>query len=255
MRILSLNVNGLRSAAAKGFFTWLPRQRVDVACLQEIRADLEQLEPKIARPRGWHCHHHPAEKKGYSGVAIYSRQAPLRVRHGLGVPELDREGRWLEVDFERLTVVSLYVPSGSSGEERQRFKLAALAELTRQLDRRLASGRQYVVCGDFNIAHTPMDIENWRSNQKNSGFLPEERAWLDELLAEGRWVDAFRRLNRNPREYSWWSNRGNAWANNVGWRIDYQLVTPGLAPRLTAARIHRDHRFSDHAPVLIDYAL
>jgi exodeoxyribonuclease III len=255
VRIVSSNLNGLRSAGEKGYFTWLARQKADVVCLQETRADPAAVDKKLAAPRGWICHHHVAEKKGYSGVAIYSRVAPDRVVTGLGHADIDREGRWLQFDFGALSVVSLYLPSGSSGEPRQTFKYDVMRRLAAHLAKLRRDGRDYVVAGDWNIAHRQIDIENWRSNQKNSGFLPEERAWLDALLAPDGWVDAFRVVNDQPREYTWWSARGNARANNVGWRIDYQIVTPRLGARVKAASIYRARAFSDHAPLIVDYDL
>jgi exodeoxyribonuclease III len=253
MRILSLNCNGIRSAARKGFYPWLARQRADFVCLQEVRAGATELAAAPFRPAGWHCEYLSAEKKGYSGVALYARAQPDRVVRGFGSREFDGEGRYLEAEFGRLSVVSVYLPSGSSSPERQLAKFRFLAEFRRHLERLRRRGRDYVLCGDFNIAHRIIDIRNWRSNQKNSGFLPEERAWLDELFGDGGYVDAFRVVNDKPDQYTWWSNRGQAFAKNVGWRIDYQVVSASLQAGVRRARIHTATRFSDHAPLIMDY--
>jgi len=255
MRVISLNLNGIRSAARKGFYAWLRRQRADVVCLQEIKAQVDQLNDRQFWPPSFRCYYHPAEKKGYSGVALYARREPDEVIEGLDWPEFDAEGRWLEARFGKLSVISLYLPSGSSSELRQQVKFDVMARLTPYLERMRADGREYVICGDLNIAHTKADIKNWRGNQKNSGFLPEERAWLDKLFGPLGWVDAFRVVNQKADEYTWWSNRGQAWDNNVGWRIDYQVVTPGLRERIRDASIYRNKRFSDHAPLIVDYEL
>lgn len=253
MRIITLNVNGIRSAARKGFFEWLATQNADFVCLQEIKAQNHQLEDALFHPEAYHCHYLPAVRKGYSGVGLYVRTRPDRVIEGIGWDDFDAEGRYLEVQVGSLSVVSLYLPSGSSGPERQAVKFDFMARLTAFLQSCRESGRDYILCGDWNIAHKPIDLKNWRSNQKNSGFLPEERAWMDQVLDENAWVDAFRAVNTDAEEYTWWSNRGQAWAKNVGWRIDYQVVSPGLKSRVRQAAIYKDERFSDHAPLLIDY--
>jgi len=253
MRVISLNLNGIRAAARKGFYAWLRRQRADVVCLQEIKAQVDQLGDRQFWPPSFRCYYHPAEKKGYSGVALYARREPDEVIEKLGWEMFDTEGRWLEARFGDLSVISLYLPSGSSSEQRQQVKFDIMARLTPYLERLRRDGREYIICGDWNIAHTKADIKNWRGNQKNSGFLPEERAWLDQLFGPMGWVDAFRVVNQNADEYSWWSNRGQAWAKNVGWRIDYQVVTPGLRDAIRDASIYRTKRFSDHAPVIVDY--
>ena len=254
MRVCSFNANGLRSAASKGFFDWFAGQGIDFLCVQETRAQEHQLADAVFRPGSYHAAFREATtKKGYSGVAVYSRQAPDELRTGLGWGLFDDEGRYLEARFGELSVVSLYLPSGSSGEMRQGFKFEVLRWFRPLLKQWLASGRDYVVCGDWNIAHTAKDIRNARANQKNSGFLPEERAWMDALVEDG-WVDAYRRLNPDGQDYTWWSQRGQARAKNVGWRIDYQLVSPGLAARLAACAIHPEPRFSDHAPFVVEYA-
>ena len=255
MRVISLNLNGIRAAARKGLYAWLRRQRADVVCLQEIKAQVDQLDDRQFWPPSFQCYYHPAQKKGYSGVALYARREPDEVIEGLGWPDFDAEGRWIEARFGKLSVISLYLPSGSSSELRQQVKFDIMARFTPYLEQLLRDGREYIICGDWNIAHTKDDIKNWRGNQKNSGFLPEERAWLDLLFGDMGWVDAFRVVNQNADEYTWWSNRGQAWAKNVGWRIDYQVVTPGLRDRIRNASIYRSKRFSDHAPLIVDYDL
>ncbi|MEN8259813.1 MAG: exodeoxyribonuclease III [Pseudomonadota bacterium] len=253
MRIITLNVNGIRAAEKKGFFRWLPRQDADIICLQETKAQTEQLKADVFWPQNYHCFYHEAEKKGYSGVAIYSRREPDRVIQGLGWNATDGEGRYIEAQFENLSVVSLYVPSGTSSAERQAVKFDFLERFMPYLGQCAASGRDFIFCGDWNIAHTKMDLKNWRANQKNSGFLPEERAWMDTLFNSEEWVDAFRAVNQEPEQYTWWSNRGQAWSKNVGWRIDYQVVSACLKDTISSASIYKEERFSDHAPLTIDY--
>jgi exodeoxyribonuclease-3 len=253
LRIITINVNGIRAAARKGMFRWLSRQRADVVCLQEIRAQESQLDEGIYRPNIFHCHYAYAERKGYSGVAIFSRRRPDRVVEGLGWPRFDAEARYVEAQYPGLSVVSLYVPSGSSGDERQAVKMRFLAAFQDRLRALRNKRREYLICGDFNIAHQAIDLKNWRSNQKNSGFLPDERAWMDGLFGPLGFVDAFRRVNSEAEQYTWWSNRGQAWTKNVGWRIDYQVATPGLGSTARAARIYKRQRFSDHAPLIMDY--
>ena len=255
MRVITLNVNGIRSAAAKGLFPWLAQQQADVICLQEVRAREEQFAGHEISLPGYHAAYYPAERPGYAGVALYSRAAPERVVRGFGVREFDGEGRYLEAQFPGLAVVSLYLPSGSSGPERQKSKdrfLKAFLPHLRALRRRR---RQYILCGDWNIAHREIDLKNWRANRKNSGFLPHERAWLDELFDEVGYIDAFRSVNPQAEQYTWWSNRGQAWAKNVGWRIDYQIASPRLAGAARSAQIFKDQRFSDHAPLIMDYEI
>jgi exodeoxyribonuclease-3 len=256
-RILTLNVNGIRSAGAKGLFRWLPKADADVVCLQEVKAHEADIPDAWRFPDDLHGHFHCAQKKGYSGTALYSKKPPLRVSTGFGVPEFDEEGRYVQAEFRSVTVVSVYFPSGSSGPHRQaskyRFLDAFLPHLQRLYGEAAASGREVILCGDVNIAHREIDLKNWRSNQKNSGFLPEERAWLTRVFEDLGWVDVFRRLDPRPEQYTWWSNRGQAWAKNVGWRIDYQIATPGVAARAKRAEIYKARRFSDHAPLSIDY--
>jgi exodeoxyribonuclease III len=253
MRIITLNCNGIRSAASKGFKPWLARQKADVVCLQEVKAHWDDLPDELRSPKGWHAYYACAEKKGYSGVAIWTRKAPDEVVCGLGVPEIDRDGRYIEVRFGNLCVASVYVPSGASSEAALARKFHFMEHATPLIAKRRASGLEYVLCGDWNVAHQPIDLKNWRSNQKNSGFLPEERAWLTTLFDDAGWVDVFRRLDPRPEQYTWWSNRGQAWQNNVGWRIDYHIATPGIGRTATRAQIYLTKRFSDHAPLIIDY--
>lgn len=256
MRIISFNANGIRSAASKGFFDWLQAQKADVTCVQETKAQEEQLTDPKFKPDGHHCFYRDATtKKGYSGVAIYSKREPDEVRTSLGWAPFDEEGRYIEARYGNLSVVSLYVPSGSSGDERQGFKFEVLAWFKPFLDEWLASGRDYVLCGDWNIVRSRLDIRNWTSNQKNSGCLPRERDWLNGVCEENSgWVDSYRTLHPEGEDYTWWSNRGAARANNVGWRIDYQFTTPSLRRSLKHCSITADPRFSDHAPYVVDYA-
>jgi exodeoxyribonuclease-3 len=255
MRIVTLNANGIRSAARKGVFEWLATQDADVVCVQETKAQEPQLDDPQFRPAGHHSYYFDAEKKGYSGVAIYSRTKPQAVVAGFGSREFDAEGRYLEVQFKGLSVVSVYLPSGSSSEERQRAKFRFLEQFMPHLRLLRRRRRGYVLCGDWNIAHKEIDLRNWRSNQKNSGFLPEERSWLDELFGEVGFVDGFREIDERPEQYTWWSNRGQAWSKNVGWRIDYQVLSPGLRGSVKAADIYKAQRFSDHAPLTLDLDL
>ena len=255
MRIITLNVCGIRSAAQKGLFRWLARQDADYVCLQETRCMSEQLAGHDVSIPGYHSFFHEAERKGYAGVAVYSRHEPERVVRGFGVAEFDREGRYLELQHGALAVVSLYMPSGSAGPERQASKFRFLESFMPHLQRLRRRRRHYILCGDWNIAHRAIDLRNWKANQKNSGFLPEERAWMDRLFGPAGYVDAFREVNPAADQYTWWSNRGQARAKNVGWRIDYQVVSGSLAGTARAARIYTAERFSDHAPLVMDYAL
>jgi exodeoxyribonuclease-3 len=255
MRIVTLNANGIRSAARKGFFDWVAGQDADVVCVQETKAHCDQIGDPLYHPQGYHCYYLDAGRRGYSGVAIYSRRKPDRILTGFGSREFDTEGRYIEAQFKDLSVVSAYLPSGSSSDERQQAKFRFLAEFMPHLRALKRRKRNYVICGDWNIAHKEIDLRNWRSNRKNSGFLPEERAWLDELFGDVGYVDAFRSINQEPDQYTWWSNRGQAWTKNVGWRIDYHVLSPRLAGSVLAASIHKSTRFSDHAPLTIDYDL
>jgi exodeoxyribonuclease III len=255
MKITSINVNGIRSAARKGFFDWMAREAPDVVCVQELKAQDGQLAEALFHPEGYRGYFFCAQKPGYSGVAIYARREPEEVIRGLGAgwEDVDAEGRYIEARYGNLSIVSLYVHSGSSSEQRQALKFDFMERFTPYLRALRESGREYVICGDWNIAHKPIDLKNWRSNQKNSGFLPEERAWLDLVFGELGFVDAFRVVNQEPEQYTWWSNRGQAWAKNVGWRIDYHVITPGLRDKVRSAAIYKEERFSDHAPLTLEY--
>lgn len=276
MKIISINVNGIRAAARKGMYEWLAKVDADVICLQELKAQEDQIAGAPFHPEGYHTYFHPAEKKGYSGVGIYCKQQPDAVHIGMGAidsadwSDVDSEGRYIQADFGDLSVSSLYMPSGSAKEERQAFKYDMMARFEPVLKTMLDSGRQHVICGDWNIAHKKVDIKNWRGNQKNSGFLPAERQWFDWLFAESEseidaemrtdqlgFVDAFRTVNNTSDEYTWWSNRGQAWANNTGWRIDYHVITPNLKDKIIAGSelIYKEERFSDHAPLIVEYDL
>jgi exodeoxyribonuclease-3 len=221
--------------------------------MQEVKAQRSDLAAAMVMPGAFTGHFDCGEKKGYAGVAMYTRAVPDRVSCGFGSKEFDREGRYLRCDFGALSIVSVYLPSGSSGPHRQEAKFRFLDEFMPVLRALAHEGREFILCGDWNIAHREIDLKNWRSNQKNSGFLPEERAWLTEVFEKAGWVDVFRRLDPRPEQYTWWSNRGQAWAKNVGWRIDYHIATPGIAAKALRARIYKTQRFSDHAPLIIDY--
>jgi exodeoxyribonuclease-3 len=253
VRIITLNLNGIRSAVNKGFLEWMSAQDADAICVQEIKAQDRDLSDAIRNPDGYRGYFHCADRPGYSGVGIYCRKKPDRVIEGLGIPDIDAEGRYLEAQFGNLSIVSVYVPSGSSSAERLAIKFSFMERFIAQLHRLAQSGREVILCGDWNVAHKEIDLKNWRSNQKNSGFLPEEREWFSGVLDKLGYVDVFRRLNQEPEQYTWWSNRGQAWAKNVGWRIDYQLATPGIAAKARRAAIYKAQRFSDHAPLIIDY--
>ena len=255
MKIITLNLNGIRSASRKGFLEWLPQQHADVICVQELKAQAADMTEELLAPAGYYGHFHYAEKKGYSGVGIYSKSAPDRVVAGFGVKEFDAEGRYLRADFGSLSVISLYLPSGSSGEHRQASKFRFLDAFLPHLKKLRKGGREAVLCGDWNIAHREIDLKNWKGNLKNSGFLPEERAWMTRIFDELGWIDVYRRLHPEATDesYTWWSNRGQARAKNVGWRIDYQIATPGMADRAKGAEIYKGAWFSDHAPLTIHY--
>jgi exodeoxyribonuclease-3 len=255
LRVVSVNFNGIRSAAGKGFFDWLAGQGADIVCVQELKAQAADLSEALAEPPGYRGWFHYAEKKGYSGVGIYARRPADRVAMGIGNAEFDAEGRYIRADFGPLSVVSVYLPSGSSSPERQEAKFRFMDEFFPVLAGLRLEGREIVICGDWNIAHREIDLKNWKSNRKNSGFLPEERAWLGRVFDELGWVDVYRRLypDTTGEAYTWWSNRGQAWAKNVGWRIDYQIATPGIAAAARQAGVYKDSRFSDHAPLTVDY--
>lgn len=257
MRIISANLNGIRSAWKKGFAQWLAAQHADAVCTQEVRATLADMakDGTMENPAGLTGYWHLAERPGYSGVGVWTAHSPKQIVQGIGHPDFDAEGRYLELDLGKVTVVSLYLPSGSSSPERQIAKFHFMDEFLPRMKALKDSGREVIVCGDWNIAHKEQDLKNWKSNQKNSGFLPEERAWMTQLLDELGWVDVYRALHPDTTAecYTWWSNRGQAYANNVGWRIDYQIATPGIAAKARQASVYKDEKFSDHAPLVIDY--
>ena len=247
-KIVTCNTNGIRAAARKGFFDWLAREQADVVCIQETKAQVHQLQDPVFHPAGYHVVYNDAIKPGYSGTAVYSRVKPRKITTRLGWEPLDGEGRYIQADFDRLSVISLYLPSGSSSDAAQARKYAFMDNFFEHLRTLRRKRREFIICADWNICHKEIDLKNWRSNRKNSGFLPEERAWLDQVYDELGYFDSFRLVNQDADEYTWWSNRGQAWAKNVGWRLDYQMITPGLKNRVKAASIYRDERFSDHAP-------
>ena len=260
MRIVSANLNGIRAAARKGFFDWFEKQDIDVLCIQETKAQENQLEDELYHPKGYHTYFHDAEKKGYSGVAIYSKVKPTKVIKGLGWPDIDMEGRYIEAQFDGLSVISLYMHSGSASDERQQIKFDFMDRFGDYMKSLRRKRREYIICGDWNIVHKEIDIKNWKGNQKNSGCLPAERDWLDLVFSDGEheknglgYIDAFREINKEPHQYTWWSNRGNARANNVGWRIDYQIITPGLKDAVKATGVYKEEWYSDHAPLTVDY--
>ncbi|MGH6626650.1 MAG: exodeoxyribonuclease III [Burkholderiaceae bacterium] len=263
-KLTSLNLNGIRSATTKGVEAWVAKAQPDCICVQEIKAQAADVSGRFEELAGLPGHFHFAEKKGYSGVGLYTRHAPSDVIIGYGSPEFDAEGRYVELRFDtpqrKLSLISCYFPSGSSGEERQQAKFRFLDEFYPHLVE-LKSQREFILCGDVNIAHQQIDLKNWRSNQKNSGFLPEERAWMTKLLnnsgAGAGLVDVYRQLQPTATDtaYTWWSNRGQAYANNVGWRLDYHLASPSLAVKARSATVYKEQRFSDHAPLTINYDL
>lgn len=257
MRVISLNANGIRAALKKGFFDWLPKQNADIVCLQEVRIQEPQLSEIMRHPGPLRAHYYLAKKPGYSGVAIYFKKKPLRISEGIGWDQADAEGRLLSVEYKNLTIASIYIPSGSSSENRQSFKYEFMRRLRQWMNKKILEKKEVLICGDWNIAHTKMDLKNWRGNKKNSGFLPEERAWMDKIFRNNKWQDIFRKLHPKTegQGYTWWSNRGNAWANNTGWRIDYQIGTTEIAAKSDKARVYKKKRFSDHAPLCIDYSI
>jgi len=253
MKVISINTNGIRAAGRKGFFDWLAGQQADFVCIQETKAQTDQLEDGLYHPPGYIVSYCDALKKGYSGTAIYARKQPLEIIRGYADSEFDNEGRYLEYRYKNLSVISLYAPSGSSGEHRQASKERFLISFKLHLQALKRRRRQFIICGDWNIAHKEIDLRNWKANQKNSGFLPHEREWMTDLFNRVGFVDAFRVVQPEGDQYTWWSNRGQAWDKNVGWRIDYQVVTPALKPLIRTASIYKDQRFSDHAPLIMQY--
>ncbi len=252
MRILTCNVNGIRSATNKGFCGWVEKEDPDIICLQEMRILQEQL-PAPACLHGYHRYFNLAKRPGYSGVALYTKRKPTKVSYSMGWADMDDEGRFVRADFPNLSIISVYFPSGSHSEDRQKLKMKFLEHFSGLLRKFKRQKREFIICGDINIAHKEIDLKNWRSNQKNSGFLPEERQWLDFVFDELGYIDAFRVINKEPDQYTWWSNRGRAYEKNVGWRIDYHIVSKGLSSRIKHVEVFRNIKFSDHAPLTIDY--
>ena len=255
MRVLTLNACGIRASEKKGLFKWLRKQKSDCICLQEVRALDNQIQGEKYSLHGYDRHMSVADKKGYSGVAIYSKKNVIRVKDKIGSDKFDREGRFIEVEYDNCYVSSVYFPSGSSGDERQKQKYIFMDIFEKYLKKIKSRTKPSIICGDWNIVHKEIDIKNWKSNQKNSGCLPKERAWLDKIFDDLGYIDTFRVVNKKPYNYTWWSNRGKAWDNNVGWRIDYQVLSPGNKAKVTNAKIYKKERFSDHSPLIINYEL
>lgn len=252
LKVISINVNGIRSAHNKGLFDWLKTENPDIVCIQEIKANIEDIPNELINWNNYHTHFYPAQKNGYSGVAIFSKQKPDNTIIGLDNSRIDDEGRYLQFDFPDFSVISLYLPSGSSGPEKQQNKFHFMDHYKPILLNKIKSGREYIICGDWNIAHQEIDLKNWKGNLKNSGFLPEEREWVTELLKSG-FIDAYRHMYPNDPGYTWWSNRGQAYAKDVGWRIDYHMLTPGIAKKLHRGSVYKLQKFSDHAPLIFEY--
>ena len=248
-------MNGIRSASNKGVFKWLDSQEADFICLQEVKAHESDLSHEMRHYGDYMSYFSFAEKKGYSGVGIYAKKKPKKIIREIGLPLFDSEGRYLELMYDNLNVVSIYLPSGSSGEERQIFKFEVLDYLLPYLKKRMAENLPMIFCGDINIAHKEIDLKNYKGNKKNSGFLPEERQWMTDLFEGLGWVDTYRKLfpDTTDTSYTWWSNRGQAYVKNVGWRLDYQIAHPLLEDQISEAFIYKDKKFSDHAPLIIDY--
>jgi exodeoxyribonuclease III len=254
VRVITLNLNGIRSAANKGFVQWLGQSGADFVCVQEVKAQANVMTELLAKPAGYTGHFHFAQKPGYSGTAVFTRHAPHKTQQGFGSVEFDAEGRYTQLDIGNLSIISVYFPSGTSGDARQQAKYRFLAEFVRHMDELRASGRDVLVCGDVNIAHKEIDLRNWKSNQKNSGFLPEERAWVTDLLDQRGWIDVHRTLiGPEAVVYTWWSQRGAAYEKDVGWRLDYHFATPSIAAKAKSAHVYKEQKFSDHAPLVIDY--
>ncbi len=253
-RIITANVNGIRAAERKGFFAWMKTQDADVVCVQEIKAQEDQLDERFY-PEGIYTYYKPAERKGYSGTGLYCKNKPDRVIFSPW-EDFDFEGRFIQADFGKLSVISIYIPSGSAKEERQKYKTDFMVErFLPYLKALQEDGRQYIICGDINIVHKEIDIKNFKGNKNRSGCLPEERDYMEQLFTTEKFVDAFREVNQEANQYTWWSNRGQAWANNTGWRIDYQILSENLKGRVKNASVYKDERFSDHSPLIIDYDL
>ena len=253
MKVISFNSNGIRAASRKGFWKWFKYQNADFLCIQETKSQLWQLESDISHfPLDYYYSFFDAKKKGYSGVAIYAKYKPQNIIKGIGIDWIDNEGRYIQFDYEKFSIISLYIPSGSSGIIRQIYKMDFLENYHNILEQQIKQRRDIIICGDFNIVHKEIDIKNWKQNQKNSGVLVEERAWLDDIFKLG-WVDGFRQINQKPLQYTWWSNRGKARIKNIGWRIDYQIISSQMKECVIDANIYKENWFSDHAPLILSY--
>ena len=253
MKVLTLNVCGIRASQKKGLFRWLKKIKPDLICLQEVRALKEQISTDDFEINGYMRHMAVADKKGYSGVCIYCKESPKSVNINFGSKLFTSEGRFIELELEKLDIISIYFPSGSSGETRQKLKYQFMSKFESYLKKIQKKVKPILICGDWNIAHKEIDIKNWKANQKNSGFLPDERKWIDKILNHYGCIDTFRSINKDPHHYTWWSNRGRAWDNNVGWRIDYQMLSSPKKIKILSADIYKKERFSDHSPLIIDY--
>ena len=256
MKIITLNLNGIRAASRKGFFEWLHKEQPEYVCLQELKAHEIDLTDTMMNPKGYFGYFSFAQKKGYSGVGIYSKTKPEKVISNSGIKLLDEEGRFIQVSTKILDLISLYLPSGSSGDERQQYKFKVMEHFYKFLSAKIKTEKAVLICGDFNIAHHEIDLKNYKGNRKNSGFLPEEREWMTNILSKLGWVDVYRSLypERGDEGYTWWSNRGQAWAKNVGWRIDYHLANLNFYEKATWGNVFKAERFSDHARLIIDYS-
>jgi exodeoxyribonuclease-3 len=251
MRIITYNVNGIRAAMNKGLVEWVGHAQPDVLCLQEIKATPDQVNTRPFEEMGYHLYWYPAQKKGYSGVAVFSKLQPTHVEYGCGMKDYDDEGRVLRLDFGDLSIMSVYHPSGSSGDLRQEFKMKWLGDFTNYVGQLQQNRPNLLLCGDFNICHREIDIHNPKSNANTSGFLPEEREWMEQFINSG-FIDTFRHFNKDPHHYSWWSYRAGSRGKNLGWRIDYNMATQNLEHRLRRAVILPDAMHSDHCPVLLE---
>ena len=253
MKILTLNVCGIRASQKKGLFKWLTKQSADIICLQEVRASHDQINTKEFELKGFERYMSEAEKKGYSGVCVYIREKPLSIKKTFGSKVFANEGRFIQVELQKVNIISVYFPSGSSGEKRQKMKYEFMDKFKKYILKIKKNDKPTIISGDWNIVHKEIDIKNWKSNQKNSGCLPKERAWLDDIFDNHGCIDTFRSVNKRAENYTWWSNRGKAWENNVGWRIDYQVMTPNDKIYVVSSSIYKKQRFSDHSPLIMSY--